>query len=232
MCVDGSTCTKCSSGILVSNLCINCTDTTYGGSAGCQACYEQNNFIKCSSCTDMYFLDTVNGVCRDCSLYIPGAARCRDEKTPTQCQNDYDPVLANRYYLIGISCILNAKSCKKIADINGNCFSCYPNYIMSSGACQACPFSGCVTANATVINNVCTCTVCTRGYYLAGVTCTACTALHCAICASNTCSACLQGYYFSGGNCLLGSGPNCLQAKTGSSSLCAVCMDGYFLGSN
>ena len=180
----------------------------------------------------MYFLDTVNGVCRDCSLHIPGAARCRDEKTPTQCQNDYDPVLTNRYYLIGISCILNAKSCKKIADINGNCFSCYPNYIMSSGACQACPFSGCVAANATVINNVCTCTVCTRGYYLAGVTCTACTALHCAICASNTCSACLQGYYFSGGNCLLGSGPNCLQAKTGSSSLCAVCMDGYFLGSN
>lgn len=104
--------------------------------------------------------------------------------------------------------------------------------MMSSGACVACPFSGCVAVNATVVNNVCTCTVCNRGYYLLGVTCVACSTAHCAVCAGNTCSACMQGYYFSGGTCVLGSGANCLQAKSGSNTLCAVCLDGYFLGSN
>lgn len=230
--MDGSTCTQCSTGILVSNLCINCTDSTYGGSAGCLQCYESNNFVKCSSCSDTYFLDTTNGVCRDCATYIPGAARCRDEKTPTQCQNDYDSTLTNRYYLIGISCVRNQNSCKKIADINGNCLSCYPNYIMASGQCQLCAFTGCVAANASVVANVCTCAVCSRGYYLTGVTCTACSTANCAICPANTCSACMQGYYFSGGSCLVATVANCLQSKSGSATLCAVCVDGYFLGSD
>ncbi len=122
-------------GILVSNLCINCTDTTYGGSSGCLKCYQSNNFIQCSKCSDLYFLDSINGVCRLCSNYIPGAARCQDEKTPTQCQNDYNPVLSNRYYLIGISCVQNIKNCKKIIDIHGNCSSCYPGYITNAGGC-------------------------------------------------------------------------------------------------
>ena len=37
-CIDGSTCNSCSAGILISNLCIRCTDNTYGGSAGCLSC--------------------------------------------------------------------------------------------------------------------------------------------------------------------------------------------------
>ena len=37
-CTDGSTCTSCSNGILVSNLCILCTDSTYGGTTGCVSC--------------------------------------------------------------------------------------------------------------------------------------------------------------------------------------------------
>ena len=37
-CVGGSTCTSCENGILVANLCILCTDTTYGGSTGCLSC--------------------------------------------------------------------------------------------------------------------------------------------------------------------------------------------------
>ena len=47
-CTDGSTCTSCSAGLLVSNLCITCTDTTYGGSVGCKTCSAVNNFIVCS----------------------------------------------------------------------------------------------------------------------------------------------------------------------------------------
>ncbi len=180
----------------------------------------------------MYFLDTTYGVCRQCSVFIPGAARCRDEKTPTQCLNDYDPVLTNRYYLVGISCISNTKSCKKINDIYGNCSSCYPGYTLTLGSCVQCPFTGCLAANSNVVNNLCTCTLCSSGYYLTGVTCTACTTINCAVCLSNVCSACKQGFYFSVNTCLAATALNCVQSKSGSATLCAICATGYYKGSD
>ena len=78
VCLDGSTCVTCSVGILVSNLCIECTDSTYGGSTGCLNCMEANSFIQCTECDATYFLDADNSVCRKCSDYITGASRCRD----------------------------------------------------------------------------------------------------------------------------------------------------------
>ena len=81
----------------------------------------------------MYFLDE-DDICRKCEDNIPGASRCRDQNTPTQCLDDHDAVLTNRYYLVGISCVENTKSCKKIADIHGNCSSCYDGYqLMNTG---------------------------------------------------------------------------------------------------
>lgn len=91
-CSDGSTCTSCSQGILVSNLCVLCTDTTYQGSIGCISCQASNNFISCIKCDDTYFLDS-NGNCQLCSSYISGAIRCSNQNTPTQCQNDYNTTL-------------------------------------------------------------------------------------------------------------------------------------------
>lgn len=82
------------------------------------------------------------------------------------------------------------------------------------------------------MSSVCTCTACIRGYYLSGVNCLACSTVNCAICAANVCSACLTGYYYSGGSCLVATVTNCLQAKSGNGALCAVCNDGYFLGSD
>ena len=234
VCVDGSTCTSCADDyILVSNLCISCVDSTYGGSTGCTTCAEANNFIECSECADLYFLDADNGVCRLCSDYIEGAARCRDEKTPTQCLDDSAVVLTDRYYLVGISCVHNTKSCKKISDIYGNCSSCYDGYYLQAGACTLCAtFTGCDSATATVLANVCTCTACDPGYYLVGVVCQPCSVAQCSLCPANACSRCLPGLYFSGGTCASSTATNCLVAKAGSASLCAECNSGYFLGSS
>ena len=91
-CSDGSTCTACSQGILVSNLCVLCTDTTYQGSAGCTSCSASNNFISCSQCADTYFLDS-NGLCQLCSSFIAGSIRCTNQNTPTQCLYDYNSTL-------------------------------------------------------------------------------------------------------------------------------------------
>lgn len=231
VCSDGSTCLTCNVGILVSNLCIVCEDSTYGGSVGCTSCYESNNFIVCSSCADLYYLDP-NGICKSCATYISGAVRCRDQNTPTQCQNDYSSSLAARYYLVGITCVPNANSCRKIADIYGNCSLCYSNYVLTAGSCVACTYSGCVLANSSVLANVCTCTVCLSGYYLpvASAACSACSTLNCAYCPLNVCSKCVAGFYWGGASCLASTSPNCLVAST--ASLCSVCQPGYYLGSN
>jgi proprotein convertase subtilisin/kexin type 5 len=228
-CSDGSTCTSCSAGILVSNLCILCTELTYQGSIGCTACVANNNFVKCTQCQDTYFLDA-NGKCQQCSTFIPGAIRCTNQNTPTQCQNDYSTTLSLRYYLVGITCILNAKNCRYISDINGNCSQCYTGYTLTSGTCTLCPFTGCVPANTSVLNNVCTCALCNSGYYLTGVACTACSTANCATCPSNTCSACKVNFYLSGTNCLASTAANCLTAS--SATLCSVCQSGYYKGSN
>lgn len=46
-CIDGSTCTACTSAILISSLCILCNDTSYGGSLGCLTCTTNKYFIQC-----------------------------------------------------------------------------------------------------------------------------------------------------------------------------------------
>ena len=182
----------------------------------------------------MYFLDNSTGVCRLCSQYITGAARCRDQNTPTQCLNDIDAVLSNRYYLVGISCIRNLKNCKKIADVQGNCATCYPGYIMTpTFTCQQCPFIGCKVLNSTVVNNVCTCTECDVGYYLppASVVCSPCTnTASCAVCPLNSCTKCLPGFYLSGATCLPAVVANCLVLA--SATTCQTCMDPYYLGTD
>lgn len=228
-CSDGSTCTACSQGILVSNLCVLCTDTTYQGSTGCTSCVAANNFISCSQCADTYFLDA-NGVCQLCSSYISGAIRCSNQNTPTQCLYDYNTTLTERYYLVGITCIKNTKNCRKIADIYANCSVCYDGFIVSSGACVACAFTGCLPANSTVVSNVCTCTVCSSGYYLVGAICTPCSTANCASCPGNTCASCKTGFFFSTGTCSASTAANCLTAS--SASLCSVCLDSYYLGTN
>jgi hypothetical protein len=193
-CSDGSTCTSCSAGILVSNLCILCADTTYGGSAGCVSCYNNNNFIACTQCADTYFLSST-GLCQLCSSLIPGGLRCRDQNTPTQCQSDSSATLTARYYLVGITCIQNTKSCRYISDIYGNCSQCYSGYTLTLGACVQCAFTGCSPANASVVTNVCTCTNCLNGFYLTGVRCTACATAQCSTCTPTVCTVCNQGYH-------------------------------------
>jgi hypothetical protein len=188
-----------------------------------------NNFIVCTQCQTTYYLDS-NGICQSCATNIAGGLYCRDQNTPTQCQNDYNATLTVRYYLVGITCILNAKSCRKINDIYGNCSSCYSSYTLTAGSCVLCPFTGCVAANASVVNNTCTCTLCNSGYYLNAGSCTACTTLQCATCPSNTCSNCLTGYYLSVGSCLSTVVANC--KITATSSTCNTCMTGFYLGSN
>lgn len=228
-CTDGSTCTACIAGILVSNLCITCQDTTYGGSAGCSICVANNNFVMCTQCQTTYFLDS-NGICQSCASYIAGGLYCRDQNTPTQCQNDYNSTLTLRYYLVGITCILNAKSCRKINDIYGNCSSCYSGYVITAGACVVCTFTGCVPANSSVVSNTCTCTLCSSGYYLNLGVCSTCTTLHCATCPGNTCATCVTGYYYSAGSCLVSAVSNC--QTTATSLTCAICASSYYLGSN
>ena len=186
--------------------------------------------IDAKTSTDVQnFLDA-NGVCQQCSTFIPGAIRCTNQNTPTQCQNDYITTLTLRYYLVGITCILNSKSCRYISDINGNCSQCYSGYTLNSGACVACAFTGCLPANASVVNNVCTCTVCNSGYYLTAVTCTACSTANCATCPANVCSACKANFYLSGSTCAASSAANCLTAS--SATLCSVCNSGYYKGSD
>lgn len=227
-CSDGSTCTTCSQGILVSNLCILCTDTTYGGSTGCTTCYNNNNFIACQQCADTYFLSNT-GVCQSCSS-IPGALRCTDQNTPTQCQNDFHVTLTLRYYMVGITCVLNSKSCRKISDIYGNCSQCYAGYALTAGACTPCTFTGCDLTTASVVVNICTCTACLTGYYVSGANCVACAALHCSSCNAGGCTTCATGYHLTGATCTSNALTNCLVSA--SSLACTTCATGYYKGSN
>jgi hypothetical protein len=231
-CIDGSTCTSCSSGLLISSLCIECNHSSYGGSLGCLACRNNRYFIQCTLCDDGYFLDTYAGVCRACDLYIIGAAMCNNSKVATQCKNDYSTVLTSRYYLLGTTCVLNTKSCRQMADMLANCSTCYDNYVLAKGACVPCPFAGCNAVSTA--SNVCVCYNCTPGYYLSGVQCLPCIVSHCSTCpTATTCSVCKQGYYLSNPTtCLNATAANCLQSKTSSASLCSVCVSGYYLGTD
>lgn len=228
-CSDGSTCTACSQGILVSSLCVLCTATTYQGSAGCVGCIASNNFVSCTVCADQYFLDS-NGVCQICADFITGAVRCTNQNTPIQCLYDYNATLTERYYLVGITCIKNIKSCRKISDIYGNCSVCYDGYTITGGACVQCAFTGCKSGFTSVVANVCTCTACNSGYYLSGGACLACSTANCATCPGNVCATCIVGKYLNVGSCDPSSAGNCLTAAT--ALTCSVCNDGFYLGSD
>ena len=145
--------------------------------------------------------------------------------------------LSNRYYLVGISCIQNSNKCKKIADVLGNCASCYDLYVYNSAtkACDQCLFTGCVPANSLVVANVCTCTLCDVGYYLpvGSGTCSACSGvLNCATCTSaSVCTSCIAGYYLaSPSTCTSSSVSNCY--RYANASTCFTCLDQFYLGSN
>lgn len=206
-----------------------CTATTYLGSVGCTSCVAKNNFISCTQCADTYFLDS-NGVCQLCSSFIPGAIRCSNQNLPTQCQSDSDAVLTNRYYLVGITCIHNIKSCRKILDIQGNCLNCYDGYTLTAGSCVACPFTGCKTGSTSVVSNVCTCSDCINGYYLNSGACTACSTTNCASCPGNTCASCLTGFYLNLGACTASVVSNCLTYAN--AATCSVCNPSYYKGTD
>lgn len=78
-------------------------------------------------------------------------------------------------------------------------------------------------------SNSATCLSCDGGYYLAGNTCVACSAITgCLICStSTTCLTCTAGYYISAGTCIACSVtiPNCFQCY--SAAACASCANGY-----
>lgn len=115
----------------MSNLCIRCTDLTYGGSVGCIACIASSSFVNCTSCADTYYLDS-SGNCQPCSSSIPNSIRCLDSLTPTQCQNDNVATLTSRYYLLSVSCVANVKSCLKVTSIAGDCLTCYDGYTLNA----------------------------------------------------------------------------------------------------
>ena len=131
---------------------------------------------------------------------------------------------------MGITCIQNTKSCRKISDIYGNCSQCYDGYTLAAGACIQCTFTGCLPANSTVVGAVCTCADCLQGYYLTAPTCTPCTTVNCAVCPGDTCSSCITGFYLNVATCSSSTAANCKTAS--SASLCSVCNDGYYLGTD
>ena len=135
--------------------------------------------------------------------------------------------------MVGITCILNTKSCRKISDIFGNCSQCYSGYTVTAGSCTLCPFSGCDLTNTTtagVVANVCTCTACSSGFYLSGVACLACTATNCDTCPTNTCNKCKTGFHLSVTSCISNSLTNCLTSA--SSSACTTCANAYYKGTD
>ena len=134
--------------------------------------------------------------------------------------------------MVGISCILNIKKCKKIADINGNCAQCYTGYTLTNNYCVQCLFTGCIAANSSIVNNVCTCTSCSLGYYLpsGSIMCSPCSTLNCVICPTNICTNCLTGFYWNGASCAVSTVANCFIAAT--ATTCNTCMSRYFKGSS
>jgi len=151
-----------------------------------------------------------------------GALRCRDQNTPTQCQNDHHATLSLRYYLVGITCISNLKNCRKILDINGNCNQCYSGYTLTAGSCVLCPYTGCRSTNTSVVLNVCTCSECQSGFYLSGVNCLACTVSNCATCTASTCNQCNPGFHLNANACVSNILTNCKVST--SASACTTCM--------
>lgn len=134
--------------------------------------------------------------------------------------------------MVGISCVKNINSCKRISSISGSCSKCYDGYTISPTlTCVQCPFTGCKPANTSVsASNTCQCTDCLSGYYLSGVNCLACSTANCAVCPGNVCSSCLPNFYFSTPNCLPSTAANCLVAA--SALTCHTCNNAYYLGSD
>lgn len=145
-------CTTCATGYgLVSGSCYACTNPTYGGTPGCLACSVVTSVIKCSQCSDGFFLSGV-GTCTSCSAAFPNSLYCTSTR-PLQCLNDYSPVLASRYYLINNLCVANVNKCKVMSNSQGLCSSCYfqsgAYYQLVNSVCVACVQTGCSTFSST-----------------------------------------------------------------------------------
>lgn len=119
-----SACTSCAIGYaLIGGSCVSCTTAANGGSAGCTACSVTTGSIICSQCSSSFYL-SLTGACVSCPSAYPNSVLCTLSR-PLQCINDFVPVLASRYYLISNQCIANTNRCKVMANIYGQCSSCY-----------------------------------------------------------------------------------------------------------
>jgi len=117
--------------------------------------------------------------------------------------------------------------------LNYTCSSCMANYfINSSGICQACSISYCITCLSLTA-----CSTCNSTAFAVKHTnnlCYLCNVSNCAICsAENVCSGCNTGYVVTSGTCLLcNQSCSCsgwvLPKVNGTCS--TLCGDGYTVG--
>lgn len=92
-------CTQCNAqSTLISGVCYLCTDTSKSGSLGCTECTTQLNKVFCTKAALSYYLN--NGQSVACSTTFANALYCNSTNIH-QCQSDYDPILTNRYHLMG-----------------------------------------------------------------------------------------------------------------------------------
>ena len=99
-------------------MCVACTTTANGGSAGCSVCTSSGNTIRCSACADGYYM--ITGICYPCTGSFANSALCTNEAV-IQCQDDFVSTLSSRYYKIGNVCVANSNNCKKMSDRTGKC---------------------------------------------------------------------------------------------------------------
>lgn len=128
------------------------------------------------------------------------------------------------YYLstsgICIQCTTNCISCNNLGCLN--CFIGY--YLNSAKTCS----QNCQAPCATCSNfNPSKCITCIAGYSLNLLSNTCVPTLNC----YEPCAACPAGYSLSYGLCIQCTTPNCKTCNQGS-SICATCMDGYYLNSS
>ena len=74
-----------------SGFCDKCS-SKYGG---CKGCRSSSSGIFCTSCYQSHVREGSGSSlrCQPCSLYLPGCSFCKDIKTCTKCQSDYNMVV-------------------------------------------------------------------------------------------------------------------------------------------
>ena len=220
-------------------------------------CKNWNTGGVCTGCYAGYFFNQVAGACKpfnplckksslsdgSCTDCFPGytlrGGNCQIAFQDPNCQQ-FDPTKTTclncsaRFFPDSNGkCKQVNPLCKTASNINGNCLSCYPGYVLQGTICALGSSTNSDVNCAAFVNGVCT--NCSQGFYPGAQG--KCTQFN-PLCRNSNkltgaCLSCYPGYDLSNNNCIIGSSnsgngdPNC--KGTSNNGRCTGCYQGYYL---